>query len=854
MKKILLLVLTTAFLLPAVEMDAQKSKKKKKKKGDSEQAEKKKSDYEEMISSCIKYEGLFTVYIDTTNGESFLEVREDQLNEEFIYFSYIENGILEAGSFRGSYRGSKVISFEKNYNNLEVYAENTAFYFDEENPISKAADANINRPLLISQEIKATSEDKTKYLISGDDIFVSEKFQMVKPPSMPQFPSFLGGLNSKKSMVTKVNSYPENTEIRVRYIYDNSNPRGGSSAATDSRSVTIEYQHSLLQMPDNDFEPRRDDGRIGYFMTQTMDLTSLDAIPYRDYIHRWNLVKKDPNAEISEPVEPIVYWIENTTPIEFRDIIKEGVERWNLAFEKAGFKNAIVVKIQPDDAEWDAGDIRYNVLRWTSSPQPPFGGYGPSFVNPRTGEILGADIMLEFVSVSRRLFVAESFETAAMITDEDFEGLNFAEYPYMCENSDHMHNNMLFGLSAARAMSLGDAVDKDIVSQTLYRLVLHEVGHTLGLTHNMRASTLLSVEEIKDEKVVNTMGLCNSVMEYPSINFALNKEDQTLFYDVTPGLYDMWVIEYGYSQALEDEEAEEARLQEILSRSTDPNLAYGNDADDMRSTGRGFDPDVNIYDLSDDPVQYAIDRCELVNKTVPNLLDKYSEDGESYQKFVLSYLVMSGEYATQLRIMTRQIGGVHYDRSHVGQETDKKPLEPVDEETQKAAMKALTDYAFAPDILSFDEELYQYMLPQRRGFNHFVVTQDPKIYDRILMIQAGALAHFMNNNVIKRIVNSEAYGNDYTLTEVYGDLTDAIFKEDLKSTVNPVRQNLQSYYVEQLIKICEAKKGYGMDAKKIANYELNGILSMMKSNPGKDDSTKAHRAYIKKMIEDYQNN
>ena len=167
-------------------------------------------------------------------------------------------------------------------------------------------------------------------------------------------------------------------------------------------------------MPDNDFQPRFDDPRVGFFGQTINDMTSTSATPYRDLINRWHLVKKDPAAELSEPVQPIVYWIENSTPTEFRSTIKEAVESWNLAFEKAGFKNAVVVKMQPDDATWDAGDIRYNVLRWTSSPRPPFGGYGPSFTNPRTGQILGADIMLEWVFVTNRIQQDKLFDVAAM--------------------------------------------------------------------------------------------------------------------------------------------------------------------------------------------------------------------------------------------------------------------------------------------------------------------------------------------------------------------------------------------------------------------------------------------------------
>ena len=526
MTKILKFSLLTLMILglsPLTEMSAQK--KKKGKKGKTETTEEKKSDdkdYKDIVDKCVKFEGLFTIYQDTTSGKSYLEIREDQIGKEFIYFSYVADGVMDAGFFRGSYRGSKVISFNKHYERVEVIAENTSFYFDEDNALSNASGANINRPVIISEKIEASSEENNSILISGDAVFLSEKFQMVKPPSRPGMKSLLGGLSKDKTKIKKINNYPENSDITVTYVYENKNPqRGGSNAVTDLRNISVNYQHSILEMPENDYTPRRDDPRVGYFMTQVQDMTSFSATPYRDMIHRWNLVKKDPNAAISEPVEPIVYWIENTTPKELRPIIKDGVERWNIAFEKAGFRNAVVVKEQPDDAEWDAGDIRYNVLRWTSSPMPPFGGYGPSFVNPRTGQILGADIMLEFTAITGRLFRAEVFELAAFETDADYAAMEDMGDPHMCSAGSHLQHTMMFGLHSMRAMNVDKASQEEFVKQGLYRLVLHEVGHTLGLMHNMRASTLLSPEEIKDKSVVDAKGLANSVMEYPAVNLPI---------------------------------------------------------------------------------------------------------------------------------------------------------------------------------------------------------------------------------------------------------------------------------------------------------------------------------------------
>jgi hypothetical protein len=847
----ILLVTLVAFATPA---QAQKKKKKGK---DAEMSKDPKKDGEKSIAevtkNCVAYEGLFTVYQDTTNGSTYLAVTPEQLDKEFIYFSYVEDGVLDAGFFRGSYRGSKIISFQKHYDRIEILEENTAYHYDEESPLHRASKANINTPILASEKIEAQKKDSI-YLISGDGIFMSEKFQMVKPPSNPERPGMLGKMSSEKSKVTKIQSYPQNTDIRVAYVYDNPSPKsGGSGAVTDARYISVEYQHSLIAMPENNFKARRDDARVGYFMTQVTDMTSFSATPYRDVIHRWNLEKQNPGAKVSDPVEPITWWIENTTPVEFRDIIKEGVERWNMAYEKAGFSNAVVVKVQPDDADWDAGDIRYNVLRWTSSPQPPFGGYGPSFVNPRTGEILGADIMLEFSSISNRLFREEVFALAG--TNLELEENNLTKEDmiadmHRCDAGQGMHHNMLFGISAMRAMNMELAAQKDFVKQTLSRLVLHEVGHTLGLMHNMRASTLLSPEDIKNKAIVDEKGLCNSVMEYPSINFALNKEEQTKYYDDNPGPYDYWVIDYGYSESLADPEQEEARLEKILSKSNNPDLAFGNDADDMRSSGKGIDPDVNIYDLSNDPVAYAVERCELVNKVMPQIKDEYSKDGETYHELHNAYMILTGEYGNQIRVMTRQIGGVHFQRSLHGQESETKPYTPVSEADQKAAMKALAKYAFAPDAFSVPDEIFNYLQRQRRGFDHFSANDDPRIHDRILAIQVGCLSHLLHPNVLKRITDSQMYGNTYDLGSYMDDLTDAIFKADLRTNVNSTRQNLQIEYTERLTAMLSSKAKFDHISVSMALYELDRIDKMMKSASSLSVLTKAHRAHVIQMIKD----
>ena len=848
---------------------AQKGKKKKKRKnGDTEQVDSKKKGGKDGMKSVADFtkeftldEGLFNLYQDTTKGSMYIHIPAEAMDDEFIYFSQVEDGVVSSGFFRGSYRGSKVITFHRHFGQLEVHAENTNFHVDPENALIKAADANLNTPILASLKVEA--EDSTGVLVSADAMFLKEELQMVKPPSRPGRKSPLGKLSKTKSKVVDVANYPMNTELSVNYVYDNGNPTVGGPQFEDGRYIAVGYRHALLPMPEDGFTPRADDPRIGFFTTEVDDLTGVTATPWKDMIHRWRLKKKDPTAAMSEPVEPITWWIENTTPEEFRPIIKAGVEKWNQAFEPLGFNNAVVVKIQPDDADWDAGDVRYNVLRWTASPTPPFSGYGPSFVNPRTGEILGADIMLEYGGMVGRLWRAEVFSKAGMIEesmDEEYASLDahmegrstrelLAEQMSRCHAGTVMGRNSLLAAAAMRAYNFTDEEHAEFVRQTLHRLVLHEVGHTLGMSHNMHASTMLSPDELKDAAKVAENGMCNSVMEYPSINFARNKAEQTRFYDDSPGPYDKWVIEYGYSEGLQDARAEAERLDAILARSTDPLLQFGNDADDMRGTGRGINPDVNIYDLSNDPVAYASERCELVNDLLPTLVENFAQGVDSHQEVLRAYYALTGEYATQLRIMTRQIGGVRYNRATPEQLNGAAPFSPVSEADQKAAMKALATYAFAPDAFDAQANVLAYLQAQRRGFGFFGRNEDPKIHARVASAQKAALAQLVHPAVLMRILDSGLYGNTYDLNEYMRDLTKAMFRADLRTGVNTYRQNLQLMYVKALIKALDAKSRLNMVAQSVVLDQLRRIDRAQRDAALPDGLTGAHRAHIRHLID-----
>lgn len=801
----------------------------------------------EVTEKCKKYSGLFNIYQDSTNGKAYIEISEDKIGKEYIYFAYVLDGILDAGYARGGYKENSIFKIEKYFDRIDFVLQNTNYYFDKNNNLSKAEDANINQPLFLSEKIVATSGDKEKtYLIEADNLFLSEAIAQVKPSKMPgeRPDAFSLGNLSKKSKYLEIRNYPNNTDVSVEYVYDNPAPVNyGSDEVTDARYVSVKLQHSLIEVPDNDFKPRADDPRVGYFMEKVTDQTSSSVTPWKDVIHRWNLVKKDPDAPLSEPVKPITWWIEKTTPKEFRPIIRDAVLAWNEAFEAAGFKNAVQCFEQPDTATWEAEDIRYNVLRWTSSPRPPYGGYGPSFVNPRTGEILGADIMLEFVFLTNRLNVEKLYDVAALDQMDKPEKLNYTT----CSYGDAMHQNILYGTQLLNAYGFSDIDKNEFIKQALYDLVLHEVGHTFGLNHNFIGSQWHTPAQMQDPVLGATVGLTASVMDYTIPNISPDKKKQGLFFDIKPGPYDKWAIQYGYSTAKTDS-AEATMLKGILDASVQKEHRFMNDADDMRSPGRGIDPRANIYDMSDDAIGYALGNIKMVNDALPKIFKKYTVPGQSYHELRNAFLILSGNYARSLNVIDRYIGGVYVDRNFTGQEPGGKPFTPVPLAEQKRAMQALAKYAFSKNAFKTPSDLYAYLQMQRRGYDLRRETEDPKIHDRILNIQRGVFDHLLNSTVMQRLTDTRLYGNQYTLNAMMQDLTNAVFKEDLGSSVNSLRQDLQEEYVLRLLNIIDPKSAYSYTSRSAAFGEVQRIQQLMKTYPGADAATRAHRAHLTFLI------
>lgn len=811
----------------------------------------------EVTEKLKKVDGLFPMYQDSLTGKSYIEISEEKLGKEFVYFMYVLDGVVDAGYFRGAYANNGIVKFERVFDKIEIREQNTSYYFDPSSEIAKAAQANINQPILSAEKIQAMTVDTTdslgntkrRYLIEADGVFLSETLSQIKPSKDPKASPTefsLGNLSTKKSKYINLKNYPANTDVEVEYVYENPAPvNDGDLSVTSARNISVKVRHSLIEMPDNNYQPRFDDPRVGYFLDQSTDQTTTSVTPYRDKIKRWNLVKKDSSNKISEPVEPIVFWMENTTPLSLRPIIKEAVERWNIAFEEAGFKNAIVCKIQPDTATWDAGDIRYNVIRWTSSPKPPFGGYGPSFSNPRTGEILGADIMLEWIYLTNRYKQGKLFNLAGLPMHEEEELHHIIGKNHFCNQGANLGDNLAFGKIMMDAYNF-DSIQKDtFMIQCLMELVLHEVGHTLGLNHNFAGSYYATNDQWQNKEFGNSVGLSSSVMDYNIANISPDTANQGLYFSIMPGLYDKWAIRYGYTEFTENESA---GLNKILSESSKRENLFFNDADDMRSPGKGTDPRAMLYDMTNDPITYAENQIKLNNATFGKLKSKYIKDGKSYQELKNAYLILSSRNSSNFTVLSRWVGGVFINRNFVGQDTV-APFVPVDAATQKRAMKDLGEFAFAPNAYESEYQLYNYLQSQRRGYEFRGETELPNIHSRILNVQKLILRQILHTNTFQKIIDTKLIGNQYDINQMLADLTDITFKKDIAGNVNSIRQQLQIEYTEMLIKIM-ASTSYSYVSKSAVFAEILKIKKLA-SNAAGDASSKAHKQYIVHEIDQY---
>jgi hypothetical protein len=743
----------------------------------------------------VSMEGFMNILHETEKDKYYMVLNEDQLNKEFIYFTYILNGPSDAGPSGGDMGEAFIMEFRKFKEDIGIYKKNTKFIYDESNKISQSNLTNIIEAFL--GRFSVVVKEDSQYLINIDKMFLSEMLVAITPNIPKEYIEYynliLGRPDKSKTFIDEVKNYEKNTSFRVRYGFYNPKPKSGGSidAVTDKRYTYVDGLHLFVEMPDDKFEPRVADQRIGYFSEKVTDLSTYDTNTARDLMNRWRLIKKDPEAELSEPEEPIVYWVENSTPEEIRPFVVKGIESWNKAFEKAGFKNAVVAKIQPDDAEWDAGDVRYNVVRWASTPDPRYSGYGPSVANPRTGEIIAADIVQEFNAIKRG-------------------------YTY----------RKLWGYTE----------DNDPLEQWIISLTMHEVGHTLGLRHNFKSSWIYDAKEVHDVSITGDNHI-GSVMDYDPINLAPEGVTQGNYFPSGPGSYDMWAIEFGYTPSLSDEEREN-----LLSKSSEPEYIFGTDGDAMSSPGVNIDPRNLRGDMSNDPITYTSDRIKTLDAKIAELPDIYLVDGKTSTEFRSVFYSLTSEKGRFLDNVSRLIGGVYSNRVVNDSNKDITPFEAVSYEDQKRAMNLIKEKLLSNNSFSFDENLLKYLQSEKRAAysSGRRGNEDPQLHDLVLSLQGRTISHILHPTVMMRLVDSSQYGNTYMPDEVLSDLFDGIFVQ--REVPNTFKMNLQSKYVDSLISAL-SDDDYDEISKAAIYSSLVNIRNFTKTQYG-DSKIKVHYRFL----------
>jgi len=740
---------------------------------------------EEELSAI---DGFMKIYTNEDGSAYFLKLDKDDLNTQFLYFSYVMNAPQGSTLTGGLPSDGKVLEF-RNFKkeNIGLYQINTSYIKgDETNNIAKSSITNITEAFV--EVFKPSARTDGSVLINVNSILLSEKMDSISyvPSEYREYITVdYGRPDESKTFVKNVFNNETNTAFEITFAFENTMPNPDAfsvSAVTDPRYLSVTGRHIFIKMPDDRFEPRVNDHRIGYFVNKSTDLTSYDNFPNFALINKWRLIKKNPDADMSEPEEPIVFWVENTTPKEIIPAVVAGIENWNIAFEEAGFINAVVAKIQPEDAEWDAADYDYNVVRWSSEPDGNLLGIGPSVSNPLTGEIISADVVNKLLAIKL--------------------GYNYRK---------------LYGYTE----------DNDPLMQYITNLTLHEVGHVLGLRHNFRGSYLYSPAEIHDRTITGNT-VMSSVMDYDPINIAPEGTEQGIYFSTVPGVYDKWAIKFGYTPNLSDEER-----MELLRQSVKKELTFGTDDDAMSYPGNNIDPRTKRYDMSNDPIAYAEDIIKIVDQKINELPEIFSDE-EGFNNYTNSFYSLFRTKGRFLETVAQQIGGVYINKIASSQD-EFVSLEPVPYEKQKQAFELLQREVFSNGAMNYDSKILANLVFERDSVSYYASfgdNNDPDFHEIVLASQSNILQNILHPAVMKRLVNSSLYGNQYLPNEVLNDLNSAIFITGEEP--DTFKKNLQSTYVEFLIG--GFNEGSYDEVSKAAIFSaLKDILAYSKKNKFKSN-------------------
>jgi hypothetical protein len=778
--------------------------------------------FEKVTKDYQVQEGFWDLYFRAKDQGLLAVIPQGELERPFLFTTSLSGGAPEAGW----QLTSQLVTWERLNKRLVLIEKNVGYRADADRPIADAVARTYSDRVIFSTQILA--EGPKGLLIDLRDVLVNHA---------TKFLDF--SVDTSLTKVTKRKVFPTNDEVAF-------------SAPLSGDGTLLLWHYSIARLPDpgeSGFHPRVADDRVGYFLTAIKDYTSGDPEENRfvRLINKWNLQKAQPELPLSPPKKPIVFYIEKTVPFRYRRWVEAGILEWNKAFEKCGFSSAVVVRQQTADNEFkdfDAEDARYNFFRWVVNDE----GYamGPSRTDPRTGQILDADIifddsMVEYYAGEYERWLKEGpqvykgHEKTATLRGAEYEtdrafanklsaalqpfgvqidadracatlaGLPLPQGPARtlpelearlkrfapadaCRIGDGVRHELALGMAANLLLADGDgkgakSAPDDFVGEVVKETVMHEVGHTLGLRHNFKGSSWRTLDEINSEE--RPGDISGSVMDYNPLNLAPEGRPQGHYQNTTIGPYDYWAIEYGYKVPADGrEELGLPDLQAIAARSGEPGHAYGTDED----LGDA-DPLCVQWDMGPDPLAFAKARTELAKKLRDKLMSRAVKQGESWEKLRRAFEMVLFEQARSGYYAARLVGSAETRRNHKGDPNEKAPFEIVSAERQRAALQFACDQVFDDNAFKMSSDLLTHLAAGRWdhwGSNGEASPNYP-IHERILDAQLYTLDTLLSDGVLRRLRDDQvkAAGNEdaVTISELFQTLEKSIFKE-LESHVN----------------------------------------------------------------------
>ncbi|MCH8619346.1 zinc-dependent metalloprotease [Undibacterium sp. TS12] len=802
--------------------------------------------FKEIIKDAKELKGFFNLY--QKDEKVWIEIRPEQFDKPFLFTYNIPNSIGERGLYGSQMGRGYHVVFKKVGNQVQLLAKNTEFVATPGTPQAHAVAQAFSDSLLASAAVLSTPNSETKgilvdasALLFNDIPAYSTRLEYAYRTiyAMDKANTSFGKLNVDDSLAGFfVNAHFMTPRIAASPLVPPPVALPTPPQTTpDPRSFFVGFYFNFSALPAEVMRPRLADDRLGHFVTTSYDFTD-DIKPKtsRHFVNRWRLEKQDPAAALSEPKQPIVYWLDKNVPEKYRKSISEGVLEWNKAFEKIGFKNAVVVKQQTEADTFDTMDARHASIRWFVGADVGF-AIGPSRVDERSGEILDADIGMSdvFARGARRMIGEDGQQPAAQHQHGDCDFAHEASME-MGFAMDLLDARGEVDMDSPKAEALAQAYVKDVI--------MHEVGHTLGLRHNFRSSTIYTLKQLQDPAFTKVNGLAGSVMDYVPFNLATKGEPQGEYVMSSLGPYDYWAIEYAYKPIDADKEKEE--LTRIASRSTEPLLAYGTDEDAMGTMVS--DPDVNVFDLGSDPLAYIQKRLTISRELWDRLQTRQLKAGDSYEALRRSFDYGFGQFARTVPLATKYVGGTTFLRDHAG--TGRATFTPISVERQRLALKLVSDSLFAAKSFVFTPELLS-----RLGVDHFqrANRNDVSISARLLSLQTGALDSLMSDMVAQRMLNTAEKLRDakkvLSLHELYGTLQSNIWSELASGAdISSARRNLQREHLKRLSNaLLKPAATTPADARSLQREQANQLLVAIRGAVGKPMSAES-RAHLSESL------